>query len=43
MEYANKGDLYEEVAKNLKSSSLLGEEYIWKLFICMVKGLKVLH
>ena len=43
MEYANNGDLYQRIAQFKKMNYLMDESDVWRIFIQMVKGLKVLH
>ena len=43
MEYADKGDLYQEIVKHKKSAAFFEETEIWRIFIQLVKGLKALH
>ena len=43
MEYADKGDLYQEIVKHKKSAAFFEESEIWRIFIQLVKGLKALH
>ena len=43
MEYADKGDLYQEIVKHKKSAVFFEETEIWRIFIQLVKGLKALH
>ncbi len=43
MEYADKGDLYQEIVKHKKSAAFFEEIEIWRIFIQLVKGLKALH
>ena len=43
MEYADKGDLFHEIAERKKTKNYFNEEEIWKVFIQLLKGLKSLH
>jgi len=43
MEYADKGDLYQQICENKRLKIYFDEEVIWNVFIQMVLGLKVLH
>ena len=43
MEYADGGDLYERIKKHKKKGTKFAEEEIWRIFIQIVKGLKILH
>jgi NIMA (never in mitosis gene a)-related kinase len=43
MEYANDGDLFQKIINHQKNSTWFKEDYIWKIFIMVVRGLKALH
>ena len=43
MEYADGGDLYQQIKENKKTQTLFEESDIWRIFIQLVKGLKALH
>ena len=43
MEYADDGDLYQKICQYKKMNLLMEESDIWRVFIMMVKGLKILH
>ena len=43
MEYADDGDLYQKICQYKKMNLLMEESDIWRVFIQMVKGLKILH
>jgi NIMA (never in mitosis gene a)-related kinase len=43
MEYADKGDLYQEIVAYKKKKQLFDEIDVWKIFIQMTRGLKSLH
>ena len=43
MEYADGGDLYQKICLYKKMNLLMEESDIWRIFIQMVKGLKILH
>ena len=43
MEYANNGDLFQKISRHQKEQTYLREEDIWRIFIQVVKGLKILH
>ena len=43
MEYANNGDLYQNICKFRKMNYLMEESDVWRILIQMVKGLKSLH
>ena len=43
MEYADGGDLYQQIKENKKTQTLFDESDIWRIFIQLVKGLKALH
>ena len=43
MEYADKGDLFQEITERKKTKNYFNEEEIWKVFIQLLKGLKSLH
>jgi hypothetical protein len=39
MEYADDGDLFQKIIKNQEDQKLFNEEYIFDVFIQVVKGL----
>ena len=43
MEYADKGDLYQNICQFKKMGCLIDEVDVWRIFIQMTKGLKALH
>ena len=43
MEYADDGDLYQKITQYKKMNLSMEESDIWRVFIQIVKGLKVLH
>ena len=43
MEYADDGDVFQKIVMHQKNSTNFDEEYIWRIFISVVKGLKALH
>lgn len=43
MEYADDGDLFQKIINNQKNSTWFKEDFIWKVFIMVVRGLKALH
>ena len=43
MEYADDGDLYQKICQFKKMNLFMEESDIWRVFIQMVKGLKILH
>ena len=43
MEYADDGDLYQKICQYKKMNLYMEESDIWRVFIQMVKGLKILH
>ena len=43
MEYADDGDVFQKIVMHQKNNTLFDEEFIWKIFITVVKGLKALH
>ena len=43
MQYADDGDLFQKIINHQKKGSWFKEEYIWKIFIMVVRGLKALH
>ena len=43
MEYADDRDLYQKICQYKKMNLLMEESDIWRVFIQMVKGLKILH
>ena len=43
MEFADNGDLYQQIVQHKKSAKFFEESDIWRIFIQLVKGLKALH
>jgi len=43
MEYANQGDLFQKITDFKENNKSFEEDQIWKMFLHIVKGLKVLH
>lgn len=43
MEYADEGDLYHKISEQKKKKKYFEENYIWKVIIHIVRGLKELH
>jgi serine/threonine protein kinase len=43
MEYADRGDLLQAIARSEKNRVYFPEEQIWSILIQALKGLKVLH
>lgn len=43
MEYADDGDLFQKIMHHQKNTTWFKEDFIWKIFIMVVKGLKALH
>lgn len=43
MEYCDNGDLFQKITKAQKDQMWIKEEEIWRIFIQMVRGLRVLH
>ena len=43
MEYADDGDLFQKIRDHQENGTLFVESDIWKIFIQIVKGLRVLH
>lgn len=43
MEYADNGDLFQKIKHHQENGTCFIESDIWKIFIQIVKGLKVLH
>ena len=43
MEFADNGDLYQQIVQHKKSAKFFEETDIWRIFIQLVKGLKALH
>jgi len=43
LEYCDNGDLFQKITKAQKDQQWIPEEEIWKIFIQMVRGLRVLH
>ena len=43
MEFANNGDLYQNICRHQKDGEYIKETEIWSIFIQTVRGLAVLH
>lgn len=43
MEYADDGDMFQKIVKHQKDETSFDEQFIWKTFITVVRGLKALH
>ena len=43
MEYADNGDLFQQICEHQKGATLFKEDEIWRMFVQIVRGLKVLH
>jgi NIMA (never in mitosis gene a)-related kinase 1/4/5 len=43
MEYADDGDLFQKIINHQKQMTTFHEDFIWKIFIIVVRGLKALH
>ena len=43
MEFADDGDLFQKIIQHQKNMTNFKEDYIWKVFIMIVRGLKTLH
>lgn len=43
MEFADDGDLYHKISDSKKKKKYFEENFIWKLIINMLRGLKELH
>lgn len=43
MEYADDGDLFQKIIHHQKNSTWFKEDFIWRIFIMVVRGLKALH
>ena len=43
MEFAENGDMYEEIMSHQKSCTLPDEDWVWRTIIQIVRGLKALH
>jgi len=43
MEYADDGDLFQKIVHHQKNATWFKEEFIWRIFIKVVRGLKALH
>jgi NIMA (never in mitosis gene a)-related kinase len=43
MEYADNQDVFQKIITNQKKKTTFDEDYIWRVFIQIVKGLKALH
>ena len=43
MEFADRGDLYQQIEAHKKTAKFFEEIDIWRIFIQLVKGLKALH
>lgn len=43
MEYADNGDLFQKIKQHQENGTCFMESDIWRIFIQIVKGLKVIH
>lgn len=43
MEFADDGDMFQKIVKHQKNETSFDEQFIWKTFITVVRGLKALH
>lgn len=43
MEFADDGDLYHKISEQKKKKKYFDENYIWKVIIHIIRGLKQLH
>ena len=43
MEFADDGDMFQKIVKHQKDETSFDEQFIWKTFITVVRGLKALH
>eukprot|EP00347_Sterkiella_histriomuscorum_P000401 403376005 len=43
MEYADNGDLFQQIQDHQKAKTFFAEQDIWKIFIQVVRGLKSMH
>ena len=43
MEYADDGDLFQKIVKHQQDGTFFDEDYVFDVFIQVVKGLKTLH
>jgi NIMA (never in mitosis gene a)-related kinase len=43
MEFADDGDLYHKISEHKKKKKYFEENYIWKIIIHILRGLKELH
>lgn len=43
MDYAENGDLYAEIINYQKQGTLPEEDWVWRIIIQLVRGLKALH
>ena len=43
MEFADDGDLYHKISEQKKKKKYFEENYIWKVIIHIIRGLKQLH
>ena len=43
MEYADDGDVFQKIVMHQKNKTFFEEEFVWRIFISVVRGLKALH
>jgi len=43
MEFSDDGDLYQKIVSQQKANTTFDEEYIWRVLVQVVMGLKSLH
>jgi NIMA (never in mitosis gene a)-related kinase 1/4/5 len=43
MEYADAGDLYQKILEHKKKSSIMSEDFLWRLLMKLAKALECLH
>jgi NIMA (never in mitosis gene a)-related kinase len=43
MEFADDGDLYHKISEQKKKKKYFDEDFIWKIVIHIIRGLKELH
>lgn len=43
MEYADDGDVFAKIVNHQKNGTLFDEDFVWRIFITVVRGLKALH
>lgn len=43
MEYADDGDVFQKIVQHQQKGTTFDEDFIWRIFITVVKGLKALH